>query len=87
MGVGPIQNTHWIECPAGARDPIQATTSFASISYPGQRLEAVRRALIKAFASHVYGLDDYGNYNYELKVNDLDFKQASSSRGGGGEGA
>ncbi|PSC75144.1 serine threonine [Micractinium conductrix] len=67
MGVGPIQNTHWIECPAGARGPIQATTSFASISNPGQRLEAVRRALIKAFASHVYGLDDYGNYNYELK--------------------
>jgi hypothetical protein len=39
----------------------------------GTKLEAVRRAIIKGFASFVYGLNDYDEYNYELEVPDLDF--------------
>ena len=73
IGLGPIQNTKWIECPSEARPAIQATTNFASITNPGQKLEAVRRAIIKAFAGHVYGLDEWGNYVHKLEVNDLDF--------------
>ena len=71
MGQGTFQNTQMVECPDKPRAPIQATTTFASITNPGQKLEAVRCAIIKAFASHVYGLDGFGNYIHQLVVTDL----------------
>jgi hypothetical protein len=58
--------TNYVECPTESAVimPVQGT---------GDKLEAVRRAVIKAFASYVYGVDDYGEYKYELEVPDLDF--------------
>ena len=64
-----------VECPATARAPIQAESNFKTVTNVGQKLEAVRRAVIKAFASHVYGLNEFGEYNNEIRVPDLDFKR------------
>ncbi|PSC74950.1 von Willebrand factor type EGF andpentraxin domain-containing 1 Flags: Precursor [Micractinium conductrix] len=64
----------YVECPLEARAPIQATSYTQTASQSrAQRLEGIRRAIIKAFASHVYGLDDFGNYLHKLEVNDLDY--------------
>ena len=59
----------YVECPLEARAPIQATSYTQTASQSrAQRLEGIRRAIIKAFASHVYGLDDFGNYLHKLEV-------------------
>ena len=56
----------WVECPA-ERPAVKA------VQGSGTKLEAVRRATIKALASYVYGLDAYAEYINEIPVPDLDF--------------
>lgn len=56
----------WVECPT-ERPAVEA------VEGSGDKLEAVRRAVIKALASYVYGLDAYGEYINEIEVPDLDF--------------
>ncbi|KAL4447454.1 hypothetical protein ABPG75_004673 [Micractinium tetrahymenae] len=61
-----MAQTNYVECPAeGAEIAAEAGCE--------DKLEAVRRAIIKGLASFVYGLDEYGEFNYEIEVPDLDF--------------
>lgn len=58
--------TQFVECPA-------SRPAVPIVMGTGTKLEAVRRATIKALASYVYGLDANGEYNYAIEVPDLDF--------------
>ena len=60
------QVVNYVECPA-ERPAVKAAQGS------GTKLEAVRRAVIKAFASYVYGLDAYDQYINEIPLPDLDF--------------
>ncbi len=66
VGDDAYEVTTFVECPA-ERPAVKA------VQGSGTKLEAVRRAVIKAFASYVYGLDAYDQYINEIPIPDLDF--------------
>jgi hypothetical protein len=66
VGDDAYEVTTFSECPT-ERPAVKA------VQGSGSKLEAVRRAAIKAFASYVYGLDAYDQYINEIPIPDLDF--------------
>ena len=66
VGDEAYEVTTFAECPT-------QRPAVAAVQGSGTKLEAVRRAVIKAFASYVYGLDAYAQYINEIPIPDLDF--------------
>ncbi|PSC70770.1 histidine-tRNA cytoplasmic isoform B [Micractinium conductrix] len=60
------QFPHWMTCPRGAGDPIQAVGT--------DKLEAVRNAIIKALRTYVYGVGPDNKPVKELEVVDVDYQ-------------